>query len=303
MKNQLIFLSGLCLLLAAIQAPAQPPPLGRLVDVGGHRVHLYCTGRGSPAVIVVGGFSFDWDLVQPKIAGLTKICTYDVAGTAWSDPGPASTCPDRTGELHALLHNAGMEGPFVFTGHSIGGLISRYYASQYPKEVAGMVIVDHAFTPRSEPPPETVTHAAGSTGDSPPVLIEMTPIMLTAEDTSDFSKLSEAVRRLHHWAASRKPELNNAETADDCESHLKSGVREPYPLGNMPLVVVSTANRAQGYSQLQSELLALSRNSTQMMADKSFHSVEIDQPEVAINAIRKIVEQVRQSGGSTGKKE
>src|SRR5271163_4732859 len=123
--NRSIALPGLCFFLAAAQEPPQlPPPLGRLIDVGGHRVHLYCTGQGSPTVIVVGGFSFDWDLVQPEIAKLTRICTYDVSGTAWSDPGPASTCPERTAEIHALLHNAGIEGPFVFTGHSVGGLVS-----------------------------------------------------------------------------------------------------------------------------------------------------------------------------------
>jgi hypothetical protein len=78
------FLAG-----SALAAPrAAPPPLGNLVDVGGYRVHLYCTGAGSPTVFIVGGFSFDWNLVQPKVAEFAKVCTYDVSGTAWSDFGP-----------------------------------------------------------------------------------------------------------------------------------------------------------------------------------------------------------------------
>src|SRR6202012_6267727 len=66
---------------------ARPAPLGRLVDVGGYRVHLYCTGQGSPTVMIVGAaFSVDWQLVQPEVAKFTRVCTFDPSGTAWSDP-------------------------------------------------------------------------------------------------------------------------------------------------------------------------------------------------------------------------
>jgi pimeloyl-ACP methyl ester carboxylesterase len=273
--------------MAIAQESGSPVPMGRLIDVGGHRVHLYCTGRGSPTVMVVGAYSFDWALVQPEIAKLTRICTYDVAGTAWSDPGPAATCPDRAAEIHALLTNAEIEGPFVFAGLSIGGLVARFYASEYPDEVVGMVLVDHAFHPRGKAP----SPKAGANGDSAPVLLEMTPITLTTEETSDFDKLPEAIRKLHRWAESRTPRLNHAEAADDCESRLKSRTGD-YPLKSLPLVVVSTGNTAPGYKELQSELLALSRNSRQVTAE-SFHSVEIDQPEVVIGAIRRAVEAVR----------
>src|SRR5262249_1962460 len=77
-------------MLSAIPAVGQTPaPLGKLVEIGGHRMHLYCTGSGSPTVMLLGaGFSFDWALVQPEVARFTNICTYDVSGTAWSDPAP-----------------------------------------------------------------------------------------------------------------------------------------------------------------------------------------------------------------------
>src|ERR1700730_6984493 len=66
-----------------------PAPLGKLVDVGGYRVHLYCTGTGSPTVVILGaGYSFDWGLVQPEVAGITQVCAYDHSGSAWSDEDP-----------------------------------------------------------------------------------------------------------------------------------------------------------------------------------------------------------------------
>jgi pimeloyl-ACP methyl ester carboxylesterase len=272
------------------QQAAPYPPLGSLVDVGGYRVHLYCTGAGSPTVIIAGGFSFDWALVQPQVAKFTKVCTYDVSGTAWSDPGPAFSCAERVNEVHSLLHHAALSGPYVFVGFSIGALVSRYYASQYPSEVAGMAIVDHAFTPQAIPP---ASPALSPTGDRPPRLISSTPIIFSTEETSDFSKLPERIQALHRWAAARTPALPTAETADDCLAQLRTSVPNPYPLRDIPLVVVSTANQARGYKELQTELLSLSHNSAQVIAEHSFHSVEIDQPDVVIAAIRQAVNQVR----------
>jgi pimeloyl-ACP methyl ester carboxylesterase len=274
-------------ILTLAQGLPAPAPIGRLVDVGGHRVHLYCTGEGSPAVMVVGAYSFDWNLVQTQVAKFTRICTYDVAGTAWSDPGPNSNCPDRTGEIHTMLRTAGISGPFVFVGLSVGGLIARFYAQQYPDEVSGMVIVDHAFTPQriSRPEPKGNTN-----GDSPPVLIEMTPIIVSAEDLSNFNNLPEATRKLHRWAAARKPAIDHTAAADDCESRVAPSSGS-YPLGNRPLVVISTGNQTPGYAELQARLLALSHNSRKVKAE-SFHSVEIDQPEIVTEAIRQVVEAV-----------
>jgi pimeloyl-ACP methyl ester carboxylesterase len=276
--------AGFWLALFLAQQPAAPAPIGRLIDVDGHRVHLYCTGQGSPTVFVAGAFSIDWALVQPQIAKQTRICTYDVAGTAWSDPGPSLTCPDRVKEIHTLLQNAGVTGPFVFTGLSVGALVARFYAREYPGEVSSVVIVDHAFTPKAAPAPV----ASNATGDSPPALLEMTPILLSTEDTSNFSKLPEPVRELHRWAASRQPAVDHAATADDCETRLNA-TPAAYPLGDRPLVVISTGNTAPGYKDLQTSLLKLSRHSSQIMAYRSFHSVEIDQPEIVVEAIRKAI--------------
>src|ERR1700685_1966355 len=131
-----------------------PAPTGRLVDVGGYRVHLNCAGVGIPTVMIVGGvFSFDWALVQPEVAKFSTVCTYDVSGTAWSDPGPELTCRERVNEVHKLIRAAPLRMPLVLVGLSIGGCVARLYAAEYPADVAGMVIVDHAFSPDRDPEP------------------------------------------------------------------------------------------------------------------------------------------------------
>jgi pimeloyl-ACP methyl ester carboxylesterase len=277
---------------AAGEKSPYPMP-GKLIDVGGYRVHLYCIGEGSPTVLIVGGFSFDWDLVQPSIARFTKVCTYDVSGTAWSDPGPSLTCSERVNEIHGLAKSAGIERPFVFVGLSIGALVGRAYASLHPGEIAGMVMVDHAFLPFGGDSP-AVPHAPVAPGvDSPPVLIYNPPIVLTAEESSDFGKLPKNVQDLHRWAVSLKPVLASAETAKECLPLLESAARNPHPLEKLPLVVISTGNDAAGYEKLQSELLSLSLNSKQLIAERSFHSVEIDEPEIVISGIRQVVEAVQ----------
>ncbi len=291
-----LFLSAIC----AAQQPqvSRPAPIGKLVDVGGYRVHLSCTGSGSPTVMVVGaGFSFDWALVQAAAGKIATICTYDVSGTAWSDPGPPLTCRARVDEVHRLVRAAHLEGPKVLVGLSIGGCVARLYAAEYPAEVAGMVIVDHAFRPDPNPGARKAQPTSPGGLDSPPVLISQTPIAVTVEDVSDFKRLPPRIQQLHRWAMSLGPKLPSWEDAEDCLAALKIAVPGPFPLGNLPLVVVSTANQSRGYDRLQSELLALSHQSMQMFATESFHAIEIDQPDVVVAAIEQVLESVRKGSG------
>ena len=131
---------------------AASPPLGKLIDVGGYRVHLYCAGNGGPPVIIAGGgYSFDWGLIQPEVAKFTEVCAYDHSGIGWSDSGPADSCGLRVDEIHTALRNAGFKGPYVLIGYSLGALVVRLYAAQYPNEVAGVVFVDHAVLVRLPP--------------------------------------------------------------------------------------------------------------------------------------------------------
>src|ERR1700721_2650020 len=133
---------------AAAFAASQPTATGKLVDLGGHRLHVWCTGKGTPTVVVengLGDFSFDWILVQKKVERFTRICTYDRGGYAWSDPGPLPrTIPQLNLELRDALTKLGEQGPFVLVGHSFGGPVIRSFAATYPKDTAGMVLVDAA---------------------------------------------------------------------------------------------------------------------------------------------------------------
>ncbi len=132
-------------ILSAIDARRYPPP-GRLVEVGGHRLHVCVEGCASPVVVFeagAGGFIFDWEPVRHQVAEFAQAVTYDRAGYGWSDPGPLPRDAQRcVHELHALLSAAGIPAPYVLVGHSVGGLHVQLYASLYPEEVAAVVLVD-----------------------------------------------------------------------------------------------------------------------------------------------------------------
>src|SRR5262249_38815230 len=128
----------------AQSVPPYPPP-GRLIDVGGWKLHLSCTGQASasqPTVILeagIGDFSVEWSLVQPKVASFARVCSYDRAGDGWSELGPhPRTFHQLVYELHTLLANAGIKPPIVLVGHSYGGWLVRQYQATYPSEVSGM---------------------------------------------------------------------------------------------------------------------------------------------------------------------
>src|SRR6185503_7396802 len=128
------------------------PPPGRLVDVGGRKLHVNCAGSGSPTVVLEAGassFALDWSLVQPEIARTQRVCSYDRAGSGWSDPRPDVETPARiAADLHAALAAAGERPPYVLVGHSAGGLYVRLYQLEHPNEVVGLVLVDPATEDR-----------------------------------------------------------------------------------------------------------------------------------------------------------
>ncbi|KRE55613.1 alpha/beta fold hydrolase [Phycicoccus sp. Soil748] len=128
-------------------AAAEPMP-GKLVDVGGYRLHLNCTGTGSPTVVLLNGLgevSPLWARIQPAVAATSRVCTYDRAGQGWSDDSsnPADATTAAT-DLHKLLTAAGEPGPFVLAGHSSGGIHALTYTHMYPSDVAGVVLLDSA---------------------------------------------------------------------------------------------------------------------------------------------------------------
>jgi pimeloyl-ACP methyl ester carboxylesterase len=151
----------------AADAKAYPMP-GRLIDVGGHRLHLSCTGAGTPTVVLepaAGGMSSILGWIAPAVARDTGVCVYDRAGRGWSEP--ADTAQDGAQivtDLHTLLQRGHVPGPYVLAGHSFGGLYVLTFAARYPDEVAGMVLVD-STAPAPTPQPSAVTPSDGGSYD------------------------------------------------------------------------------------------------------------------------------------------
>jgi pimeloyl-ACP methyl ester carboxylesterase len=132
--------------ISAATASTAATATGRMIDVGGHRLYIECTGSGGPAVILqagLGASSSSWAGIAPAVAATTTVCTYDRAGHGHSDEaaGPQDGIALAT-DLHTLLERSGVPGPYVIVGHSSGGPYARVFAAQYPDKVAGMVLLD-----------------------------------------------------------------------------------------------------------------------------------------------------------------
>ena len=153
----------------AADARAYPAP-GRLVDVGGYRLHVNCLGTGSPTVVIdsgLGDWSASWrSWVQPEAAKATRVCTYDRAGMGYSESGPLPrTAAHFAQELHTLLQHADIPGPYVLVGHSAGGLTVRVFADAYPAEVVGVVLIDSMSPTPGHPGRPVHTTSAGRTSE------------------------------------------------------------------------------------------------------------------------------------------
>jgi pimeloyl-ACP methyl ester carboxylesterase len=259
-------------------------------------------------MIVGAAFSFDWDLVQSSVSKFTRVCTFYPSGTAWSDPfqnaahvlhssvSPQSlpTCDDRVAEIRRVITHASVDRPYILVGFSVGALWERLYAARYPEEIAGIVIVDHAFLPDNTAPrahpasPSTSLQNAGG-----PVLLAQTPLVFGFEDDVNFVKLPQQDQELHKWALAQHPVRPNQAMAADCFAQIDHATgSHPYPFGDIPLTVIRTENDSPGYAELQAKLLSLSRRSRQVVAWNSSHMVPIDQPETIVSAIQTMVETV-----------
>ena len=143
-----VVLTGAASVVHAASGEATSPP-GRFVGVGSHRLHIHCTGTGTPSVVFesgLGGTSLDWVRVQPEVARFTRACSYDRAGYGWSEPGPEPRHAARiASELDRLLLHGGVPAPYVLVGHSFGGLAIRLFTARRERgAVAGLVLVDAA---------------------------------------------------------------------------------------------------------------------------------------------------------------
>jgi pimeloyl-ACP methyl ester carboxylesterase len=244
---------------------------GRLYDVGGHRLHLDCTGSGSPTVVLMsglGGFSVSWARIAPAVADTTRVCAYDRAGQGWSEdaPGPQDGVAAAT-DLHALLAAAGEDGPFVLVGHSIGGDHAMVYADRYPQQVAGMVLLDATNPYRT---------AAGTTHAGSPGPFALAPSLTRLGvgrllPTSSWSSLPEpAASRYQAFAASPRGWRNTVDETATMPA-LLSRAQELSTLGSTPLVVLTAAgpHADATWADAQDRMAELSTNSSHRHAEAS----------------------------------
>lgn len=260
---------------AAAPSPAEtqqgsPPEFKGTIDMGGYEMYLHCLGTGTPTVILEAGWNDlaeTWSLVQPGVARVTRVCAYDRAGLGQSNPNPGP----RDGyqivrELHTLLINADIKGPYVVVGHSLGGMYMRLFADKYQEEVVGLVLVDSAHIDDPE------RCAAAMPTKSPD---EVDSLEFLRELLANPSMYPELPRRLY----------------------------EPGSLGDMPLAVITAPHKERDpnlpaglsetfdeiFVELQKEWAQISSRSRHIMAYESGHFIQQDQPDLVIDAILQIV--------------
>ena len=280
----------------AADAKAYPPP-GQMVDVGGYRLHIKCTGEGSPTVVIESGWgemSASWGWVQPEVAKITRVCTYDRAGMGWSEASPQPrTAREFAKELHTLLEKANEPGPYVLVGHSLGGYTMLVYAHDYPEEVSGLVLIDAQDLPASDGAAPKPALKPGR-NSLPSLLARIGVVRLLAAPLDAIKNLPEGDKQAY-TAYAVAP--RSAQTFLDEGRGMSEGgaqARAVTSLGALPLIVLSRGKDQDAkHTTAQADLLQLSTNSQQFFADQSGHSIHIDQPEAAVAAIVKMVELAR----------
>jgi pimeloyl-ACP methyl ester carboxylesterase len=296
---------------------AKFPPTGQMVDVGGYRLHINCQGNGSPTVVMEAGLtepSLMWALVQPQVSTSTRVCVYDRAGLGWSDVSPKPrTAELMVEELHTLLQNANVAGPYVLVGHSTGGMLVRLYAHSYPAEVVGMVLVDaqheDQFARLSTEIQQGIQAMFAQSDQDLPLyravvatgIGALVPAIGALADTPQLpSPAREAVSAL----ALSDPKFAEARVAEqDAIFESLEQVRAAHitSLGNIPLIVLyrgivdsptpgmTPEENQQWWFELQTELAALSPQGELVLADRSGHHIQLDQPDLVINAIEQVL--------------
>lgn len=299
------------------------PPVGQMVDVGGYSLHLHCVGEsepGEPTVIIEAGsgsVGLMWALVQSEISRSARVCTYDRAGLGWSEPGPMPrTASLVVHELRTLLAGANVEGPYVLVGHSLGGIFVRVYQNKYPDEVAGLILVDSADGELEKFMAGTVymqmmhqfialSQSLSSTG-----LIKIyTGVNVLLAKPYSGGALPEHIVQTIQAMDVNTTEAGSAEVAALPTIWEESRAHQSH-LGNLPLTVIvhgycdscskdpaELEKEEKGWLELQKHLASLSINGKLIQADpETGHNIQIDQPQLIIDAIYTMLEQTQHAG-------
>ena len=302
-----------CVATAEAQQPELPPVPGRLVDVGGRRMHLLCTGRGAPTVVLEAGassFAIDWALVQGELARDARVCSYDRAGMGWSDPSTAGTRASTAPDLHTLLTVAGERPPYVMVGASRGGLFIRAYVADNPTEVVGLVFVD----PTTEDRLFTVidgrdVRIADVTADALRATNPKEPVAVRRRRPQTGAPFDRLPPDLYKVRVALDEKLI-ASFPDSVTPDIVAAVRESergllarldslrktseHPLGELPIVVLSRGEDTNAdRTAAHAALARLSTNSYHRVVAGSGHEIHLFQPRAVLEAVTDVVEAIR----------
>ena len=274
-------------------------PPGKLIDVNGRKMHIYCIGNKSPTIILdsgTGGFSLEWIDIQHSLSQYVRVCAYDRAGYGWSDMGPLPRTTKRiTHELHTLLQNAGIHGPYIMVGHSFGGFTAQYFARYFNNEIAGIVLIDSSHEEQVYRLPENgkdvvrrSLHQDRSNMVTRSVLHEHFP----KEVAAVAQQLMTRWTALLTW---REEMANYALSSRE--------LRDVHdrPILEIPIVVLTRGKRVWPntpygdametvWKELQDELSTLNGNSTHIIAENSGHVIHLDEPELVVDAIHDVLD-------------
>lgn len=289
---------------------------GRLVEVDGYRLHVTDEGQGGPTVVVLSGAgdsSASWLTVRKAVARFTRVLAYDRPGLGNSDPGPA---PDPVGtveELHTLLARSGAPGPYVLAGHSLGGLIARLYAYRYPEQVAGLVMVDstHEFLKTDK----KFLQGMAGIGMMIRFFRALSPFGLHRflGNVLHIMPMYASERRYYQeqltpdeyeqWASVANHNCTSSAGVAEVQSiptmleaanqQLKTSEAAPQ-FGDLPLAVLTNPSFGEGWAEMHRELARRSTNSIHRISDRNGHSLQMPRPELVIDAIRHVVDQVKE---------
>jgi len=284
----LLLLSGFLYQKLADARDKQKPPPGRLVSVGNHKLHLLCKGNAAGPTVVIeqgaGEPSRLWWPLQDQVSEFATVCTYDRAGYCFSDPAPLGrTVDDRAVELHTLLTNAAIPAPYILVAHSYGGLIVRTFAHRFPAQTAGLVLVD-------TPEDSTIFQKD---------VLDFYAKVRFLQGIFQLASYFGVLRLLSKWIPSLfvRPAEYAALRDDLASLKLAVHVTEPANLGHLPLVVITHGQAfpgpfailEKGWTEGQRRLAALSSNSTLIVAHNSNHMIQLDEPAIIVDAVRRVL--------------
>ena len=292
----IIATTGLQAVLSHLSLRDNPPP-GSLVELNGRKVHVLCAGEGSPTVILEAGLpgsSLTWMSVFSEIAELTRVCAYDRPGYGWSQPTTSPrTAETIVQELRVLLQSTDTQPPYILVGHSFGGLLMQLYATRFPNDFTGMVLVDSSHPDQAHrtldlQEIDTISFAMKTLGPIGIVRL-LFPVPAGNPESRDVS-VREQEREL--LMTSRTLRTATREMSGLRES-LRQVTESTVDLGSKPLVVLSEGRRrAESWQALQEDLSRMSTNSEWQVVDGAGHFVQHDQPDVVVGAVRRVIEKL-----------